>query len=104
MASIAQRLISLRLKHNFSQTDIAKQIGVTPALISAYENQDRKPSLDKLASLADVFHVSTDYILGRTLETDDSIVVNVDGLSDRQIRIIRELVSEFKMTEQMKNN
>lgn len=94
--SIAKRLIALREKYNFSQSDIARQIGVTPALISAYENQERRPSLDKLVALADIFHVSTDYILGRSSKIDNSIVVNVDGLSDKQIEIVRDIISEFK--------
>lgn len=94
--SIARRLIALREKYNFSQSDIARQIGVTPALISAYENQERKPSLDKLVALADIFHVSTDYILGRTVKIDSSVMVDVDGLSDKQIEIIRNIISEFK--------
>ena len=96
MESIAKRLIALREKYNFSQSDIARQIGVTPALISAYENQERKPSLDKLVALADIFHVSTDYILGRSVKIDSSVMVNVDGLSDKQIQIIRNIISEFK--------
>ena len=96
MESIAKRLIALREKYNFSQSDIARQIGVTPALISAYENQERKPSLDKLVALADIFHVSTDYILGRSVKIDSSVIVNVDGLSDKQIQIIRNIISEFK--------
>lgn len=96
MESIAKRLIALREKYNFSQSDIARQIGVTPALISAYENQERKPSLDKLVALADIFHVSTDYILGRSVKTDSSVMVDVDGLSDKQIEIIRNIISEFK--------
>ena len=37
MQSMADRLILLRNKYNLSQTDVAHQIGVTPALISAYE-------------------------------------------------------------------
>ena len=94
--SIAKRLIALREKYNFSQTDIARQIGVTPALISAYENQERKPSLDKLVALADIFHVSTDYILGRSVKIDSSVMVDVEGLSDKQIDIIRNIIAEFK--------
>ena len=96
MKSIADRLISLRYKYNFSQTDVAKQIGVTPATISAYENQDRNPSLDKLIALADIFHVSTDYILGRTYKTENKILIDLEGLSEQQINIIYELISEFK--------
>ena len=96
MQSMADRLILLRNKYNLSQTDVAHQIGVTPALISAYETLERKPSIDKLVALADIFHVSTDYILGRTFKDDSSAVLSVDGLSEKQIRIVRELIYELR--------
>ncbi len=96
MQSMADRLILLRNKYNLSQTDVAHQIGVTPALISAYEKLERKPSIDKLVALADIFHVSTDYILGRTFKDDSSAVLSVDGLSEKQIRIVRELIYELR--------
>ena len=96
MQSMADRLILLRNKYNLSQTDVAHQIGVTPALISAYEKLERKPSIDKLVALADIFHVSTDYILGRTFKDDRAAVLSVDGLSEKQIRIVRELIYELR--------
>lgn len=93
--TIAERLIKLREKNNFSQSFVARQIGVTPALISAYEKQERKPSLDKLIALADIYHVSTDYLLGRTYNDDSSKTIQVSHLSDAQIKIIRELVQNM---------
>lgn len=95
--TMAERLIDLRKKNNFSQSFVARQIGVTPALISAYEKQERKPSLDKLIALADIYHVSTDYILGRTYKDDTLHLINVDALNDIQIRIIRELVDNMNL-------
>lgn len=67
-----------------------------PALISTYEKLERKPSIDKLVALADIFHVSTDYILGRTFKDDSAAVLSVDGLSEKQIRIVRELIYELR--------
>ena len=93
--TIAKRLVQLREKNNLSQSAVARQIGVTPALISAYEKQERKPSIDKLIALADIYHVSTDYILGRTYKDESSIMINVEHLSDKQIRIIRELIENM---------
>lgn len=93
--TISERLTYLRNKNNYSQSFVAKQIGVTPALISAYEKQERKPSLDKLIALADIYHVSTDYILGRTYKDDSSYIINVENLNDNQIRIVRELVENM---------
>jgi transcriptional regulator with XRE-family HTH domain len=50
MRTMSERLIHLREKHHFSQTDVAKILNVTSALISAYEKCERKPSIDKLIS------------------------------------------------------
>ncbi|MCH5249179.1 MAG: helix-turn-helix transcriptional regulator [Lachnospiraceae bacterium] len=94
--TLAQRLIQLREKNNFSQSFVARQIGVTPALISAYEKLERKPSLEKLIALADIYHVSTDYLLGRTYQDDSSKIINVEHLSDKQIRILRDLIETMK--------
>lgn len=94
--TLAKRLIQLREKNNFSQSFVARQIGVTPALISAYEKLERKPSLEKLIALADIYHVSTDYLLGRTYQDDSSKIINVEHLSDKQIRILRDLVESIK--------
>ena len=94
-STMAKRLIQLREKNNFSQSFVAKQIGVTPALISAYEKQERNPSINKLIALADIYHVSTDYILGRTHINNVSNTINVEHLTDTQINIVRELVQNM---------
>ena len=98
--TISARLIELSEKFNFSQSEVARQIGVTPALISAYEKQERKPSIEKLVLLADIYHVSTDYILGRTYKDDSACMINVDHLTEVQIKIIRDLVSHMNMQVQ----
>lgn len=94
-STMAKRLIQLREKNNFSQSFVARQIGVTPALISAYEKQERNPSINKLIALADIYHVSTDYILGRTHTNNVSTTINVEHLTDTQINIVRELVQNM---------
>lgn len=101
--TIADRLIKLREKNNFSQSFVARQIGVTPALISAYEKQERKPSLDKLIALADVYHVSTDYLLGRTYNDDSSKTIQVGHLNDNQIRLLREFIQTLDKSNNITN-
>lgn len=97
--TVAMRLIELREKNNFSQTFVARQIGVTPALISAYEKQERNPSINNLIALADIYHASTDYILGRTRTNDASTTINVENLTDKQIKIIRDLVDNMNQKQ-----
>lgn len=97
--NMAERLIELREKNNLSQTAVANRIGVTPALISAYEKTERNPSIDRLISLADIYHTSTDYILGRSISDPNAIFIEVNGLTDAQIRILNELVETMKVQE-----
>ncbi len=93
--TIAERLLQLREKNHMTQANVAKLLGVTPALISAYEKSERKPSIEKLASLADIYHTSTDYILGRTSKNDQTLWIDTDRLTDRQIEILRELIANM---------
>lgn len=97
--SMAERLTELREKNHLSQTAVANRIGVTPALISAYEKTERNPSIDKLISLADVYHTSTDYILGRSISDPNAAFIEVSGLTDAQIRILRELIETMRVQE-----
>lgn len=45
---------------------LGKDISITRATISNFENEQRKPSLDMIIKLADYFQVSIDYLVGRT--------------------------------------
>lgn len=94
--TMADRLIELREKNHLSQSAVASRLGVTSALISAYEKKERNPSIDKLIALADIYHTSTDYILGRTVTDPCSTIIEVRDLSDAKIRLLRELVEIMK--------
>jgi|SRR5690625_780435 len=67
---LKHRLISLRNKHNKTQEQIAKLIGVTRPAYTAYEKGNRTPDHDILIILADYYEVSIDYLLGRTDNPD----------------------------------
>ena len=47
------------------QTDLARIVGVSAAAVNQWESGAKKPELSKLVILADFFHVSVDYLLGR---------------------------------------
>ena len=63
---LGERIKRLRRKANLTQSELAGALHVSPALISAYELGERTPSLKILMGLADIFQVSTDYLLGIT--------------------------------------
>lgn len=58
-------LKSLREKYNLFQTEIAGELEVTPSTITKWEKGIRKPTLDKLQKLSEMFEVSIDFLLGK---------------------------------------
>ena len=64
--NFSERLKFLRNKQGISQTFVGNQIGVTLKQIQRYELGESEPTLSKLLALADYFHVSLDYLCGRT--------------------------------------
>ena len=69
------RVLSLlRQEKGVSQRKAASELGISQALLSHYENGVREPGLAFVAKACDYYHVSADYLLGRTLSRDGSII------------------------------
>lgn len=92
MVAIGQRLKDLRKQHKLTQQQVADRVWVSKAIISSYELGTRSPSYEVLIKLSKLFGVTTDYLLG----IDSNKVVDVSGLTDRQIGIITSLVKEMQ--------
>ena len=60
------RLRDLREDHDLTQQQIAELIGTTFQYYQKYESGVRQITVERLVILADFYHTSTDYILGRT--------------------------------------
>lgn len=61
-----RRLRDLREDHDLSQTNIANLLHIQQTVYSRYERGFQTIPLEHLITLADYYHVSVDYILGRT--------------------------------------
>ncbi|MBR0419225.1 MAG: helix-turn-helix transcriptional regulator [Erysipelotrichaceae bacterium] len=61
-----KRIIDLREEKDWTQTEVAKKLNVSQRAYSHYENGTRQIPLEILISLAKLYSVSTDYILGLT--------------------------------------
>lgn len=68
---LSNRLKSLRTKHRKTQQDMADFLGISRQGYAKYENNLGEPDNSTLAKLADLFAVSTDYLLGR-IDTPES--------------------------------
>ncbi|UUI41140.1 helix-turn-helix domain-containing protein [Oceanobacillus oncorhynchi] len=63
---LPKRLRELREKNGYLQKYVADKIGVRSNTLSGYENGTRNPDPDIIRDLADLYNVTTDYLLGRT--------------------------------------
>src|SRR5690625_6544582 len=63
---ISKKLKELREEKGYLQKFVADKIGVRSNTLSGYENGNRYPDLDMILKLAELYDVSTDYLLGRT--------------------------------------
>ena len=60
------RLRDLREDKDLYQKDIAQLLGITQTVYSRYERGYQTIPIPHLLKLADFYHTSVDYILGRT--------------------------------------
>lgn len=67
--SLAKKMIELRKQNGLSQQDLADRLGVSRQAISRWETGAVQPLADSVKSLAQVFQVSTDYLLNDDLDT-----------------------------------
>lgn len=66
MREIGETLANLRKEKRLGQKKLATLLNMSVGTISNYENGVHSPDLVTLCRLAEFFHVTTDYLLGRT--------------------------------------
>lgn len=66
------RLKELRRQKHLSQVRLAMELNLSQNSISRYETMEREAGYETLIQIADYFHVSLDYLLGRSDESQDT--------------------------------
>lgn len=88
---LGEKLKSLRESRNWTQADLAKRLNKAVSIISGYESDAHAIPLDVLSSIAMLFGISADELLG--LEKSDSL--SLSGLESAQKIILEDLRREF---------
>ena len=76
---LGMRISALRRQKNWSQKELAERMGVRPSTIGMYEQGRREPDCAGLVRLAELFGVTTDYLLTGTA---------ADGRDDAALRAL----------------
>lgn len=89
---IAERIKFLREQKSLTQTELAKKLGITRSSVNAWEMGISVPSTQYIVELANIFSVSTDYLLG-VVKTSS---IDTNGLDDKDIEMVYKLVEHLK--------
>lgn len=96
IVDLSARLRQLRQDKHLQQKQVALLVGVSKGAISAYENDLRQPPYDVLIRLANLYRVSTDYLLGR----QDVRMLDISGLTPAETTAISNLVASMTAKNQ----
>lgn len=62
---MARQIKTARLFNKMTMVEAGEKLGVAQPTLSAWETQRKSPSVDALERMADLYGVTTDYLLGR---------------------------------------
>lgn len=96
---IGKRIKALRVENSMTQKQLAEKLGLTPKMISFYEQGERIPPLDIVEKLVNIFSQSSDYIIGITSaqknSTTDSEVASMPSITTLTVRE-QDLIKVFR--------
>lgn len=69
---LADKIVELRKKSGWSQEELADKLNVSRQAVSKWESAAAVPSLEKILQLAELFGVTTDYLLKDEMENRES--------------------------------
>ena len=70
------RIKMLREEFNFTQQDLANKLECSKSVIGLYESETRKPSMEVLLKLSEIFDCSIDYILGKSDNRNSDVPIS----------------------------
>ena len=88
---VADKIKFLREQIGLTQSDLAKRLGITRSSVNAWEMGISVPSTQYVVELANIFRVSTDYLLG--MKT--SAAVSVEGLTEADVEMVYALINHL---------
>ena len=95
--TFGEKLQSLRQRAGMSQDALAERLQVSRQAVSRWERDETMPETDKVVALADIFGVTTDYLLHDDYENDQDL----PPVRENQETHFRQLFAILVMLEVM---
>lgn len=98
--NIGTKISTLRKEKNWSQGDLAQQIGASREIIGKYERNENLPSIEMVAKMARAFGVTVDYLIGEgenasyDKETVDRIN-NIQKMDDSTKNVLFNVIDTY---------
>lgn len=94
---MGDRLSELRRDLGYTQEDLSLLLKINRSSISNYEQGINEPSLSTIVKLANLYNVSTDYLLCRTKEKNNFNLLSKDN--KELILRFNNLLNEYNITK-----
>jgi len=88
---ICETIKELRARSQMTQSDLARKLGITRSSVNAWEMGISIPSTQYLVELAQLFRVSTDYLLG----LESTMRLDIEHLAEDEKEIMFALMRKF---------
>lgn len=94
---IGHIISKLRYDKGYSQIEMAEKLGVTKGAVGMWETDKRKPDYDALIKIADLFDVTTDYLLSHSVkEPLKDNIFKTDEITLRMMHTFEMLDEDYK--------
>ena len=88
LVEFGRRLRELRKKRSLSQEQLAEELGISVSHYWHLEHGDKGCSIDLLLIIAEVFHVSTDYLLTGIHPDREEETIRLRGAIEEIVAVI----------------
>lgn len=113
--STAEKIKKIRNKASVTQEELAREVGISPAMIGQIENNKVQPSLKNLEKIADFFCISPCHLILDESDVDDillqldselkeflsnpetrAVLETINGCSEKELNFIIEMIKLYK--------
>ena len=96
MSTLGERLKKARERKGYSQVEVSKRTNINNKTLSRYEKNGSEPDSASLKLLADLYEVSTDFLLGRSENTKSNSKSTPSTLTEKDEKDIAKRMEKMK--------